>query len=78
MFINIKINKGAIQRGQQDKGLKHIYICALALDMSQVPHGYKRQLISVHKLSLDGWQEEWWFHKSRVGLAIEDVVGGRQ
>ena len=30
------------------------------------------------KLNLDGWQEEWWFHKSRLGLAVEDVVGGSQ
>ena len=30
------------------------------------------------ELGFDGWQEEWWFHKGRLGLAVEDVVGGRQ
>ena len=74
MFINISINKGAIQRGQQDKGLKHRK-CTGPGHVAG-PTWLQEAVDRFTKLNLDGWKEEWWFHKSRVGLAVEDVVGG--
>ena len=29
-------------------------------------------------LDLNWWQEKWWFHKVRLGLAVEDVIRGRK
>ena len=36
-----------------------------------------RHLRSPNSL-LDWWQEERWFHKNRLSLAVENVVGSRQ
>ena len=70
MFIQIEIDKGAIGRGQQDKGLKHKVYWPWTCRGSHMATFTNM----IHKSGLDLGQEEWWFHKSRVRSAVEDVV----
>ena len=66
------MGKNPVMTGQQDKGLKH------RMFTGPGPTWLQKAVDKFTKLNLDGWQEEWWFHKSRLGLAVEDVVGGSQ